>query len=184
MDSVNDLIDIPAGCVNEDGSLKPGVQVIRADDGRVIAEGKEEANLHGKDETRFPSSNLKPGDELYLDEEFTGDYCEFRDCLLLRTRHKMAEALPKLSKRRLCLLREHLLQSAAYHPQFYDACIQISLIATRVLAGDFETDLGMEDTEFEMGDMTEEDEVGEGGTPSERKLDEWTPDPKSISESV
>ena len=155
---LNDVIDIPSNCLKDDGSLKPGVQIITADDGRIIAEGKEEVNQHGKDPNRFPSNNFQPGDDFYLNEEFSGDYCEFRDVLLLGTRHKIAEALPKLSKRRLCLLREHLLQTCAYLEQYREVCFEIALIATRVLACDFETDKGMEDTVFDMGDMCEDEQ--------------------------
>lgn len=147
------LKDIDPQLLDEEGELKPGVQIIKADDGRVIAEGKEKPNLHGKDPERFPSSNFQPGDHLYLDDNYTGDYCEFRDLLLQKTRWKMIDAMVRLSKNRLCLLREHLLQSASYIEAFQKVCLEVAMMATRVLAGDFDTDKGMEDTEFDLGDM-------------------------------
>jgi hypothetical protein len=151
------LKEIDPNLLDSEGDLKPGVQIITADDGRIIAEGKDKPNLHGKDPERFPSNNFQPGDPMYLDENFTGDYCEFRDVLLLRRRHLMVDAMTKLSKARLALLREHLLQLSAYHEQYKSVSYEVALIATRVLASDWETDKEMEDTEFDLGDMEGED---------------------------
>ncbi len=151
------LKEIDPALLDAEGDLKPGVQIIQADDGRIIAEGKEKPNLHGKDPERFPSSNLQPGDELFLDDSYTGDYCEFRDLLLQKTRHKMVDAMVKLSKGRLCLLREHLLQSASYHDQYRHVCLEVAMICTRVLASDWDTDKEMEDTEFDIGEFDDED---------------------------
>ena len=147
------LKEIDPNLLNKDGELKPGVQIIQADDGRVIAEGKDVPNLHGKDPERFPSSNLQPGDPLYLDETYSGDYCEFRDLLLQKSRWKMVEAMKKLTDPRLALLREHLLQASAYQEEFKAVCFEVALITTRVLASDWQTDMEMEDTVFDIGDM-------------------------------
>lgn len=171
------LKEIDPTLLNKDGELKPGVQIIQADDGRVIAEGKEQPNLHGKDPERFPSSNLQPGDPLYLDESFSGDYCEFRDLLLQKTRWKMVEAMKRLTYPRLALLREHLLQAAAYQEDFKAVCLEVALIATRVLASDWETDMDLDDTEFDVGKMEIDSDEEEVEWKEEVKL----PEPQAVS---
>ena len=67
------------------GELKPGVQIIDKQSGDVVAEGE-----------RFPSRNLQPGDAGFLDDSFSGDYCEVRDIILLETRHSIAKAVLKM----------------------------------------------------------------------------------------
>jgi hypothetical protein len=136
---------------NEDGELRPGVQVIEADSGKVVAEGK--------DKDRFPSNNLGPNDEGFLDDSFSGDYCEMRDVLMLNTRWAIVDAVCKLSARRCIQLREHLLQLAAYHEQWRETAIEIALIVTRILANDNETDKQhLPNTEFNIGKYTEAEE--------------------------
>jgi hypothetical protein len=93
------LKEIDPVLLDAEGDLKPGVQIVTADDGRIIAEGKEKPNLHGKDPDRFPSNNFQPGDPLYLDDNFTGDYCELRDLLLLKNRYAMVDAMVKFTRR-------------------------------------------------------------------------------------
>jgi hypothetical protein len=144
------------------GELKPGVQIIDKQSGDVVAEGE-----------RFPSRNLQPGDAGFLDDSFSGDYCEVRDIILLETRHSIAKAVLKMDARRIMLAREHLLQFASYHGHLTEVCIQIALILTRILAGDFKYDLEeLPDDRFDIGEDEEEAIVpkSEGKKPLE---DDW-----------
>jgi hypothetical protein len=102
---------------------------------------------------KFPSSNLQQGDDLYLGDDFSGDYCEARDILLQRSRHKICEAVNKMSAGRIYIAREHFLQLASYDKKYKDVALEVSLILTRILAGDKKYDIeNLEDDVFEMGD--------------------------------
>lgn len=107
----------------------------------------------------FPSSNFKPGDPGYLGDEFSGDYCEARDILLQETRHKMVDAVLKLSPGRICIAREHFLQLSAYNDEFKNVAIEVVLLLTRILAGDKEYDKEkLADDKFDFGDWNEDEE--------------------------
>lgn len=147
---------------DELGELKEGVKIVEANSGNVVAEGK--AKSKGKEplaeDDKFPSNNFNEGDDLFLGDEFSGDYCEVRDVFLLRYRHAITKAIQKLSARRCLQMREHLLQLAAYHETFKHTALEIALILTRTLASDFTYDLEvLPDTEFELGDVDMADDA-------------------------
>ena len=87
------------------------------------------------------------------------------------------EAMKRLTYPRLALLREHLLQAAAYQEDFKAVCLEVALIATRVLASDWETDMDLDDTEFDVGKMEIDSDEEEVEWKEEVKL----PEPQAVS---
>ena len=129
---------------NQNGDLRPGVQVVDAESGKVIEEG----------EVKFPSSKFPPGHPLFFGDDIRGDYHEFRDLLLQGTRHAILKAAVLLPHKKLALLREHCWHIASYFEKWQYPCLFVGLILTRVLVGDTEYDLTQPDDPI----MLEEDE--------------------------
>ena len=116
---------------DQNGDLRPGVQVVDAESGEVMEEG----------EKKFPASKLQKDDPLFLGDEYSGDYCELRDLLLQRSRHQIVKRSVLLSQTRLALLREHCWHVACYFERWRPVMLEVGMILTRVLTGDTETDL-------------------------------------------
>lgn len=135
--------------MNPDGSLKQGVKIIEADSGLLVAEGEKPAKK---------GPNFSPGDPLFLDDSYSGDMCELRNIFLLNKRHDLAKALSEVDKRRILLLREHLLQLAATHKNLKDLCLEIVMIICRLMQGDIETDLAMPNDDLDVGLTEDSDE--------------------------
>jgi hypothetical protein len=164
-----ELSEVAPEIFNAEGNLKQGVQILNAETGNIVAEGDKEKVEKQK--------NLQPGDEGFLGDDFSGDYCDVRDIFRLTLRRDIATAIGKLSVRRCLLLREHLLQYCSYHNQFTDAAKEIALIATRIMAGDTEYDLFVLPNDSihcgeDIGTDSEEEmqEVNKKETPEEKVI--------------
>jgi hypothetical protein len=148
------IIDsLPSDLLTPEGTLKDGIQVIDTDSGKVVA----------PDTNAFPTTKgLKPDDPLFLADKATADFAELRDICLQRTRHKMMDAMKKLSAARICLIREHFLLVGAYNNELGSTALEVALMCTRLLSGDYETDMEeLSDTEFDWSTAISDDEANE-----------------------
>lgn len=147
--------------------LKPGVKIIDAENGEVVMEGPMgETPVAVSSSDKFPANKFQPDDELYLGDEISGDYHELRDVLLQKSRWNIFKAIKCLDYRRVCLLREHLLQLAAYHVDYRTTAYNVVDICTRLLSGDSETDLQLADDVFDIPDYTLSESDDENTTTS------------------
>jgi len=156
MSALKDLLD-DRELFDESGNLQQGVQILDPESGEIVADGSNgasstEAVLPGDDKGAYRTEiekkyYSKPENE--KEQELRGDYLEFKKILLLRTRGELFEELRKTDRRR----REHLLQLLAYHKQYEYQSIEIITMITRMMLGDFETDLSMDNTIFDPGNI-------------------------------
>ena len=157
------LNQLPADIFNDDGKLKPGVKVVDSENGEVVMEGPVEEAATSSTSNKFPSNHFDKDSPLFLGDNISGDFHELRDVLLQRTRHNIFNAIKCLDYRRVCLMREHLLQLAAYHIDHRATAHDIADICTRLLSGDKETDLSLNDDVFDipddLADSDDDDEV-------------------------
>lgn len=159
---LKDLLD-NRDVFDETGNLQENVQVVDPETGDVVVDGKSQASLvddtlEGDTKSSYRTEIEKkyyntPEEE--KEKELRGDYCEFKKVLGLKTRSELFDELRKTDRRRIVLLREHLLQLLAYHAQYADHAIEIIKMITRMMHGDFVTDLELEDTIFDLGDDVE-----------------------------
>lgn len=131
--------------LNTDGSLKPGVKIIEAETSNIVAEGE------------VKPINYQKGDPLFLDDSYSGDYCELRNLFLLNKRHDIVQELGKTDRRRIILLREHLLQLAAYNESYAAICMELVFIICRLMVGDSETDLKKPNDDININDIESDD---------------------------
>jgi len=185
MSALKDLLD-DRELFDESGNLQQGVQILDPESGEIVADGSNgasstEAVLPGDDKGAYrteiekkyysKSENEKDAQE----KELRGDYLEFKKILLLRTRGELFEELRKTDRRRIVLLREHLLQLLAYHKQYEYQSIEIITMITRMMLGDFETDLSMDNTIFDPGNIdnssSSDDDDSSGVAPYNDRLE-------------
>ena len=95
-----------------------------------------------------------------LDERTRSDYFDLRDVLLKQYRHDIVNHVKTMDRKRIVLLREHFLQLMSYdgNPHTVDVCHGIVCIMTRLMLGDEESDISMENTDFGIGECPDEDE--------------------------
>jgi len=150
---------------NQNGELRPGVEVIDTETGECVQRG----------EVKFPASKFEPDHPLHLGDEVRGDYHELRDLLLQGSRHKILKAAALLTAAQIALLREHCWHIASYFNQWKEKCLEVGLILTRLLVGDTEYDLQLADDVFYWADadFLDDEAVEEGnGTETKGEADE------------
>jgi len=172
---LQDLLD-NRDVFDESGNLQENVQVVDPETGEVVADGKSNTNvtddiLEGDTKSSYRTETEKkyynmPEEE--KEKELRGDYCEFKKILGMNTRSELFDELRKTDRRRIVLLREHLLQLLSYHAQYADHAIEIIKMITRMMMGDFSTDLELENTIFtnlECDDSSPSDDDSSGLSP-------------------
>lgn len=151
MDVLNEVLQA-SDVFDEEGDLKPGVKIFDSETGEAVAEGS------------VKPINYQPGDPLFLDDKFSGDYCELRNLFLLTRRHSIVGELAKIDRRRVILLREHLLMLSAYNSSYAKTCMELVFIICRLMCGDKETDLNMPDDEINIADCESDDDDSNNDT--------------------
>lgn len=136
--------------LDEDGNLRSCVDIIDSQTKETIYSGAASVPIDWKTpaETDYEKRDVKE-----KEEELRGDYLELKAVLNIDNRYDMLEHLRHVDRRRIVLIREHLLQLLAYENRFETTCVEIINIITRLMSGDVETDSEMENTIFDLGDI-------------------------------
>jgi hypothetical protein len=134
---------------NPDGSLKDGVQIIDCQSGEVVA-GATSSTPAAVEEDEYLTSfekHWKSLNSVEREKITRSDYKEVLYCLKQNSRWKLLEHLRHQDRRRIVLLREHLLQISAYNADLRQSrqdgwigILDIVFICTRLMSGDTETD--------------------------------------------
>ncbi len=148
--------------VDENGELRPEVQVVDSETGETVAGYDPNRPITESDYKTAWEKNWERLTEQEQDRITRGDYSELKNCLKHRTRHTLLEYLRQQDRRRIVLLREHLIEIAAYHPEIAEYVMEIVFVCTRLMGGDVETDGALPDDLLvldEISDSDEEEEV-------------------------
>lgn len=144
--------------LDDNGDLRSNIDIVDSQTNEVIASANPNA-VEWKTPAEIDYAK-KPEEE--KEKEFRGDYCEMREVMRINNRYDMVEHLRKVDRRRIVLIREHLLQLLAYETQYAKFATEIINIITRLMMGDIETDFEMPNTDFDIGensvDSDEEEE--------------------------
>lgn len=141
--------------LDEHGNLRPEVSIVDSETGEHIAGYQEPTEEDYKTAWEKNWEKLSQVDQ----ERITrGDYSELKTCLKLRTRHALLEHLRKVDRRRIVLLREHLLEIAAYNPSLALTVMEIVFICTRLMGGDVQTDADAENDLIIFDDISDSED--------------------------
>lgn len=130
--------------LDEDGNVRQGVEVVDMTSGDRLYSNLPVTEEDYKTEIERKWDKL---DENERERITRGDYVELKNCLKNRTRHTLLAHLRKQDRRRIVLLREHLIEICAYNSGLvreqqsgWMDIFEIVLICTRLMNGDVDTD--------------------------------------------
>lgn len=142
--------------LDENGEIRPEVSVVDTVTGEHIS-----INSGNKDPTCYKTEWEKKWEGLAKGEHeriCRGDYIELKECLQHKTRHTLLDHLRKADRRRIVLLREHLIELCAYNTELQPYVLEIVFICTRLMGGDYETDAKLPDDVLIDEEISDSDE--------------------------
>jgi hypothetical protein len=143
------------------GELKPNVEVYGiTEDGKqenVTEEWRKFSHTEPTIEQRDKPIET-PKD--YLGEDVTSDYFDLRNLMRNKTANAMMEHMKKVDRKRLIVIREHLLASSAYNKESSEICDGVIKMITRAYYGDFDLDEDFVKM-FDSLDLTESESESE-----------------------
>jgi hypothetical protein len=140
--------------LDSNGEIRPEVTVLDSETGEHILGYKEPTEDDYKTAWEQNWEKLSQTEQ----ERITrGDYVELKNCLKCRSRHQLVEHLRKQDRRRIVLLREHLLEIAAYNDSVAATVMEIVFICTRLMGADL-SDLDKDDDLVILDDISDSDE--------------------------